>query len=88
MPTRRRKIEVHRLTIAGLASCNEYAAFLSQLRGRVATLKDSVARQRQADARRTPSLPARRSFPQARMSHDGTADFSGPNAEAAAYPST
>lgn len=48
----------------------------------------SLARQRQADSRCTPSLPAWRSFPQARMSHDGTADFSGPNAEAAAYPST
>ena len=31
---------------------------------------------------------ARRSFPQPLVSHYGTADFSGPNAEAAAYPST
>ena len=48
----------------------------------------SLARQRQADSRRTPSLPARRSFPQPIVSPIGTADFSGPNAEAAAYPST
>ena len=48
----------------------------------------SLARQRQADLRRTPSLPARRSFPQPLVSQIGTADFSGPNAEAAAYPST
>lgn len=42
MPTRRRKIEVHRLTISGLVSPNEYAAFLSQLHGRVGALKDTV----------------------------------------------
>ena len=42
MPTRQRKIEVHRLTISGLPSGTPYGAFLRNLRGRTRPVAEMV----------------------------------------------